>query len=87
MHWKLKLAAVEERLAVFFLMGASLIFVGRVIVQDLNFDEHMHIHYLWLFSTGLRPYEDFSCIYPAFGYAFLLPRSNSSRKREAFSSG
>jgi len=48
-------------------------FAITVIRARFTFDEFLHLHFLWLISTGHIPHLDFWCNYPCTGYAILLP--------------
>lgn len=66
-----------DRLAFPFVTGAIIsavfILVLRVIIHFPFFDETLHVHYLWLLSSGYKPGTDFYCHYPALAYLFTIP--------------
>ncbi len=45
----------------------------KVLSTVLNFDETIHVHFLWLVSIGRVPHTGFWCFYPALGYIITLP--------------
>jgi tetratricopeptide (TPR) repeat protein len=47
--------------------------VLRVLSHAPFFDETLHVRFLWLFSTGLKPEADYFCQYPALGYIVAVP--------------
>ena len=52
---------------------AFVILLLHVLTHFPFFDEILHAHYLWLFSSGLKADVDFLCTYPALGYFLTLP--------------
>jgi hypothetical protein len=51
----------------------AFILLLRVLIHFPFYDEAMHVHYLWLVSSGLKPGTDFFCSYPALAYFFVAP--------------
>ena len=54
-----------------FLFGIACLLL--LLLQGFNCDEHMHIHFQWLISSGKRPGVDFLCHYPNLFYYIYNP--------------
>jgi hypothetical protein len=54
-------------------VGLGLLLLTGTLLRPINFDERIHVNFLWLITQGLRPHVDFWCSYPAAGYALFRP--------------
>jgi hypothetical protein len=52
---------------------SAIIILFHLLTHFPFFDETLHVHYLWLFSSGLKPNVDFLCMYPPLGYILTFP--------------
>ncbi len=76
--WRERLMGMDLRPAVWMLLAAGLLLglglhVVHVFTSDPNFDEHLHLHFLWQTSVGILPRDHFLCPYPPTAYYLLAP--------------
>ena len=55
------------------LAAAAAVAIVRILSHHPFYDECLHVHKLWLLSSGLEPHRDFWCNYPVAGYILTLP--------------
>lgn len=55
------------------LLLAAVLHVLHVFSGPPSFDEHFHLHFLWLTSQGILPRDQFLCPYPPTAYYLLAP--------------
>jgi hypothetical protein len=59
--------------AIALVMLSAVIVLFHLLTHYPFFDETLHVRYLWLFSSGLKPDVDFFCTYPLLGYILTFP--------------
>lgn len=77
-HWRHVVRQVDLSLLVRLLVLPCLILaiglhVLHVFTGHPSFDEHFHLHFLWLTSQGILPRDQFLCPYPPTAYYLLAP--------------
>jgi tetratricopeptide (TPR) repeat protein len=64
---------IENAIVAVLCLMALVLLVLRVLSHAPFYDETLHVRFLWLLSTGLKPEADYFCLYPALAYICTLP--------------
>lgn len=68
-----RLPSVETACLAVLSLLVLVLTVLRALTRFPGFDESMHVRFLWLLSTGLKPETDYFCQYPALAYILAMP--------------
>jgi hypothetical protein len=68
-----RLVQITRYLTVSAVVAGIFLLLLRALVHYPFFDESIHVRYLWMISSGMKPGIDFFSAYPVLAYLFIEP--------------